>query len=157
MYDSRNKPQRTLMSHYLRTGQKIGVFEPDSYKSEKGLSRANIILMIKKGLSEPDRSLAFHYFLSSGTFDLVRKGLLPYITRSRVFQRAKDKFFEQVEHDLLREAAKLCDRSLDDYLTGRKKSTKRFHKKFSVGQRINFTNDFFHWGIVISIWTFRRM
>jgi len=33
MYDANNIPARTPMSHYLRTGQKIGGFQPDSYRS----------------------------------------------------------------------------------------------------------------------------
>ncbi len=33
MYYQNNMPARTRMSHYLRTGQKIDGFQPDSYKS----------------------------------------------------------------------------------------------------------------------------
>ena len=33
MFDQNNIPARTPMSHYLRTGQKIDGFRPDSYKS----------------------------------------------------------------------------------------------------------------------------
>lgn len=119
MYDQNNMPARTRMSHYLRTGQKIDGFQPDSYKSSKGLSREKITLIINKGLREPDRTLVYHYFFSRGqTFDLVNRGLLPFITGARVFQKTRDRFLGQIQRDLLREAKKLCGLSQEDYNYG---------------------------------------
>ncbi len=77
---------------------------------------------------------------------MVSKGLLPYITRARVFHRTRERFLGQIRHDLLREAEKLCRLPQEDYIMGRAKSIKRFQKSYSDRQSIDFTSAFFELG-----------
>ena len=71
---------------------------------------------------------------------------MPYITRASVFQRVRDGFLGQIQRDLLREAEKLCGLFLGDDNIGRAKSIKRFQKRFSHRQVIDFTSAFFALG-----------
>jgi len=147
MYDARNPPQKTPLSHYIRTGQKIDGFRPDSYKSSKGITPAQVRLGIEKSISEPDRSLFRHYLGRSGQrFDMVSEGLLRYITGARVFRESRNEFLGQIQRDLLAEADKLCGQSQEDYILGREKPIKRFRKKFSNNRSIDFTSAFFSLG-----------
>ena len=147
MFDQNNMPARTPMSHYLRTGRVLYEYDAIEGKQLRSevLRRAISLYVISKW-GKPNELLVDHYFFSSGKVDLVAKGLLPYITRARVFQRVRDRFLRQVQRDLLREAGKICKLSQEDYILGREKSVKRFQKKFSDKQSIDFTSAFFSLG-----------
>lgn len=149
MYDQNNLlPKTTVVSHYLRTGQIISELDIQEAK-QFGLNplRHALGLYIRRKYGAPNDVLTDHYFFSSGqTFDLVARGLLPYIKRASAFQRTTNRFFELVQRDLVHDAGKLCNQPLKDYISGHAKSTKRFRKKFSDKPSINFTSEFFSLG-----------
>lgn len=147
MHNQNNFPKTTALSHYLRTGRIISDLNVlEGKKLELRDLRIALFVYVKYKWGKPNDVLVDHYFFSSGTLDLVGRGLLSYVTRTRVFQEASKRFLEQVQSDLLYEADKLCGRSQEDYIMGREKFIKRFKKSFSDKQSINFTNEFFSLG-----------